>query len=97
MIAILDYSKIGAEVLEVGVENPNFGKSRGVLKTNRVANSVLAATHGNGVQSSCTFGQKVIGPFVKMTESGLGFLFHFFIFIFLLIYSSSFLFLELWG
>ena len=59
MIAILDYSKIGTEVLEVGIENPNFGKSRGVLKTNKVANSVLATTHGNGVQSSCTFEQKV--------------------------------------
>jgi len=28
MIVILDYSKIGAGALEVGVENSNFGKSR---------------------------------------------------------------------
>ena len=65
MIVILDYSKIGAGALEVGVENSNFGKSRGVLKTNRVANSMLAATHRNGVQSSCTFGQKLIDPLVQ--------------------------------
>ena len=34
---------------------------------------------------------------VKMTESGLSFLFHFFIFIFLLIYFPSFLFFRTLG
>jgi len=67
-----------------------------VLDTKGWISSTVMTTSSNRYTSKVVHGSDILVTLtlcIKMTESGLSFLFHFFIFIFIFIYFSSFLFL----
>lgn len=42
MMVMIDHSKIGMKVLDIGIETMGFGKCREVSRVNKIANSMLA-------------------------------------------------------
>jgi len=42
MMVMIDHSKIGMKVLDIGIETMGFGKYREVSRVNKIANSMLA-------------------------------------------------------